>query len=130
MILLLRKSDRFPNPLSIHITPLQAVLLYQFINIPAIVLCAFSHPLYRQLSAAGPSYHARSYPLHDTSIHNSGNFPLWIFSISHHLWFSRPRVLGWHHTGAPNLKATFFVCDQTCTIQGAPQIDYDGFNSW
>ena len=38
-------------------------------------------------------------------------------SIPTTYWSSRPRVLGWHHTNASNLKVLFFVCAMTGSIR-------------
>jgi len=114
MIILLEEGNRFPNLLSIH-----------------------NHTTTLDSSPLPGHQHSRSCPLRDPSIHDTGSYPLSVLptkpavilcaaltsttptvvlwqSFHSTYWFSRLRVSGRHHIGAPNLKGVFSrVCAQT-----------------
>jgi len=104
--------------------------------ITSLILWAYTSQTTRGSSPLSMQQHTHNCPLRGPPIHYTGNYTLPVlptipavvfcttppsitpavflcpsFSFHSIYWFSRPRVLGQHHTSAPNMKYTFIhVC--------------------
>jgi len=125
IFLLLGEGDHFPNSESAHtrtiILPYSRLTVIRYMVLPstspAIIICMVlpstsqgviictSHPSTTQVASRRI-----------------------VFSFHSTYWFSRPRVLGRHHTDAPNLKDVFLCvwCDRY--NPGSTQFTCGGFN--